>query len=84
MDGSSQMKFSTTSSWHIDAAAGAVHPITVILDTVILEQCPLKWNHHPFVMAGLDPAISLRPCADPRVKPGDDGEGVVEPERNPN
>jgi len=24
-------------------------------------------------MAGLDPAIAIRPKADPRVKPGDDG-----------
>jgi hypothetical protein len=24
------MKFPTTSSWHVDAVAGAVHPITVI------------------------------------------------------
>jgi hypothetical protein len=31
VDGSSQMIVSTTPSWHIDAVAGAVHPITVFL-----------------------------------------------------
>jgi hypothetical protein len=32
-------------------------------------------------MAGLDPAIHETRYVDPRVKPGDDDSGVIEPQR---